>query len=375
MIINFITKIPREVLDFLHIITQNLYPNSVKIVGGFVRDGLLNILQNNCDIDLSTTANPREIRAKLSNIERIVIKDLGGEQYGTLCLIDKYTGKMFEITSTRRDILTFGRGATVEFCASFEEDSMRRDFTVNALYCDLDGNISDYHHGIDDLNSKNIRFIGDIHARITEDYLRILRYFRFCNIFQNISPDITKICQKYAPDMKIISKERIKNEMEKMLNYPSYNTLKTMQDAQILQYIIPGAQIDIIEKIEQLSVHFPISMPINEIKFASLFHQNFQDFCLNSKQKSLLQKAKLQLNYDVIDSFIHYGADLSAQMYMLNTPENVPFEILKILQDAQIPRLEIDYTNLPPNQIKSLIYKHKREICERIVNNFQNTCK
>lgn len=367
--IDLTSKISSNKLDFLHKIDNLLGDDKLRIVGGFIRDYFLKKDVKNVEIDLSTTLKPNEIIEKLNNNSDIVVKNIGGEKYGTVIIVDKVTGNMFEITSTRSDIETFGRDAVVKFGATFEEDSIRRDFTINAIYSDLSGKIYDYHNGMNDIESKNVRFIGKAEERICEDYLRILRYFRFSNLFNKIDDNIIYICQKYSKNLQILSKERIKNEMEKMLINKSYKTLESMKDCDILSNAIPKfCDIKIIQDIENINLEIQTKIPIQAIKFASLFYPNNYDFCLTVQQKKLLQQSlyQKQNNLDLIDTFIRYP-DYFLEIYMINNKGNIPMLVYEKLKNANIKTLELDYNSLNPQEIKALVYKYKRETYDNIL--------
>src|SRR6478736_2088371 len=145
-----------------------------RYVGGAVRDDLLGLPIS--DIDLATRLTPDEVVRRL---EKARIKAVPtGIDHGTITAISD--GHPFEITTLRRDVSTDGRRATVAFTDDWKEDAARRDFTINALSADpRNGEIFDYFDGLDDLEARRVRFIGDPLQRIAEDHLRILRFFRF----------------------------------------------------------------------------------------------------------------------------------------------------------------------------------------------------
>ena len=122
-----------------------------------------------------------------------------------------------EITTLRRDVSSDGRHAVVAYTDNWHEDAARRDFTINALSCALDGTVYDYYDGIADLNAGRVRFIGIASQRITEDYLRILRFFRFTSSYSKGEPDAAAMAaiKRLAPNMSILSGERIQTEILK----------------------------------------------------------------------------------------------------------------------------------------------------------------
>lgn len=187
-----------------------------RIVGGAVRNWLLGVEIS--DIDIATTALPEQIFKVFenSNDESLSKVVPTGLEHGTVTLV--YKKKGYEITTLREDIETFGRKAKVTFCKSFEKDSNRRDFTINALYMDKDAKIYDYHNGIADISGRIIRFIGDPYTRICEDYLRILRYFRFIAYYGDFrcSPEDLAVIYSLKNKVSELSSERILAEISKI---------------------------------------------------------------------------------------------------------------------------------------------------------------
>ena len=193
----------------------NLLNGQVYFVGGAVRDLLMNRPVH--DVDLTTPLTPDQVTDCLKDSD-IHIHPTGIE-HGTLTLVfkDKTTA---EITSFRDDVKTDGRHAQVAFGTDMKQDALRRDFTINALYMDEKGQILDFVGGLKDLKKKKLCFIGDPEKRIKEDALRILRYFRF---FAQIEPrkiDLTalKACRNGRNQLDNLSKERIRDEMFKLLS-------------------------------------------------------------------------------------------------------------------------------------------------------------
>ena len=187
--------------------------SEIRYVGGCVRK-ILNDEKFD-DIDLATNLNPQEIKAALEK-NRINYFETGLE-YGTITA--RIGEKNFEITSLRKDIKTDGRHALVEFTKDWKEDSLRRDFTINSIYSDADGNLFDPNDGVKDLAEGVVRFIGNPEKRIKEDYLRILRYLRF---FVNYSkkdhdPEIKKVIKQNIGGIINLSKERLIDEFKKLI--------------------------------------------------------------------------------------------------------------------------------------------------------------
>ncbi|UPA54675.1 CCA tRNA nucleotidyltransferase [Wolbachia pipientis] len=212
------------------------FGGEARLVGGCVRDSILQ--RDIHDIDLATNLLPNQaIEAlKLRNIKTIPT----GLKHGTITAI--LNQRSFEITTLRHDVKCDGRHAKVEFTNNWQTDASRRDFTFNALYANKHGHIYDYFGGIEDLKARRLSFIGNAEDRIKEDYLRILRAFRFhakiC--IGDLSDEILSICKKHSHKIYNLSGERIRDEILKLLecNDP-FPTLKSMQESDVLQKIIP----------------------------------------------------------------------------------------------------------------------------------------
>ena len=189
--------------------------HQIHAVGGCVRNALLNLPAK--DIDFATDATPDQL-LKLAEAHGVKAVPTGIE-HGTITLIQSGTG--FEVTTFRRDVKTDGRHADVVFATSIEADAQRRDFTMNALYCDRDGQLLDPVGGLDDLLARRVVFVGDPAERITEDYLRILRFFRFHAWYgdaeQGIDAEGLAACAALAEGLDLLSAERIGAETTLLL--------------------------------------------------------------------------------------------------------------------------------------------------------------
>ena len=208
-----------------------------RYVGGAVRDDLLSLPVS--DVDLATRLQPDEVVRRL---EAARIKAVPtGIDHGTVTAVSD--GQPFEVTTLRRDVATDGRRAIVAYTDDWKEDAARRDFTINALFANpVTGEIFDYFGGLHDLESRNIRFIGDPLQRIAEDHLRILRFFRFHARFGSGAPDAAALeaCTRRANDLMALTRERIADELLKLLDVadPS-RTISIMLERGILKPILP----------------------------------------------------------------------------------------------------------------------------------------
>jgi len=195
--------------------------NKLKFVGGCVRKLLNKEMVN--DIDIATSLTPAELKNIL--IAKKVFFIDTGIAHGTITIIINKI--KFEITTLRKDVSTDGRHANVEFISDWETDAKRRDFTINAIYSNLNGEIYDPLDGLTDLKNGIVKFIGDPNERIKEDYLRILRYFRFYTQYSKHKHDIVTIqsIKKNLDGITKISKERILDEFFKILNLKNFYEL------------------------------------------------------------------------------------------------------------------------------------------------------
>lgn len=235
----------------------------LRIVGGAVRDLILQ--KEPKDIDLATTALPQE-SLKLLKANGINTIETG-LQHGTItAVIDSIP---YEITTLRVDVETDGRHAEVEFTNSWEKDAERRDLTANAMSIDLDGNLYDYFGGVSDIKSGKTKFVGDAEQRIQEDYLRILRYFRFKGRSNNLEfdKDIFSAIRHNSKGLDNISGERIWMEMKKILSIDKNNIRKiigAMGKAGVGVYI----GLDLIDLYEFANVAHKVDDPY--LRLASL---------------------------------------------------------------------------------------------------------
>jgi len=213
----------------------------LRFVGGAVRDSVLG--KPVSDIDAAIPLLPEEVMAAL---EKAGIRAIPtGIAHGTVTAL--VGGKPFEITTLRRDVATDGRHAEVAFTDDWQEDAKRRDFTMNALYLSPEGELFDYTGGVDDARAGRVRFIGDASARITEDYLRILRFFRFFAHYGKGEADAAALaaCETYAAKLDTLSGERVQAELLKLLAAPSpQHILRLMQQTKVLHHVL-GFEVEL----------------------------------------------------------------------------------------------------------------------------------
>jgi poly(A) polymerase len=209
-----------------------------RIVGGAVRNALLN--RPVTEVDCASTMLPEAMvkRANDAGFKSVPT----GIEHGTITVI--VDGEPFEVTTLREDVETNGRHAVVHFGRDFVLDAKRRDFTMNALSLGLDGKLYDYTDGVADLKERRVRFIGDAHTRIREDYLRIMRFFRFHAEYAQGDPDPEGLAASGAErqGLAILSKERIRHELLKLLvAQRAEETLQVLSGHGFLTWLLAGA--------------------------------------------------------------------------------------------------------------------------------------
>jgi poly(A) polymerase len=211
-----------------------------RVVGGAVRNALLNMPVE--EVDVATTALPEEV---VRRVEAAGCKAVPtGIAHGTVTVIVEHTP--VEVTTLREDVETFGRKARVAFGRDWKADAERRDFTINALSARADGTVFDYVGGLADIAARRVRFIGDPLQRIAEDYLRILRFFRFQAWFGGGPPEAAGLhaCIASRAGLETLSRERVRMELLKLLLAPRATaTLAAMAESGLLGMVLGGVPL------------------------------------------------------------------------------------------------------------------------------------
>ena len=208
-----------------------------RVVGGAVRNTLLGLPV--AEIDVATTAVPEEVARRVEAAGWKAVPT--GIEHGTITVV--IDGAPFEVTTLREDVETFGRKARVVFGRDWQADARRRDFTINALSACADGQIYDCVGGLADIAARRVRFIGEPSQRIAEDYLRILRFFRFHAYFADGAPDDAGLhaCIAGRDGLQMLSRERVRMELLKLLVAPRATpTLAVMAESGLLELVLGG---------------------------------------------------------------------------------------------------------------------------------------
>ena len=326
----------------------------LRFVGGAVRDALKGI--KGSDLNLATDLSPEEIAEACAD-EGIETVPLGIKQ-GTIGVVIDNT--LLEVGSLHKYILQKDGSSHIEFTDNWEEDASRRDLTINAVYADENGNVFDYYNGIEDLEKGYVRFIGQAVERIKEDYVRILRYFRFYSLFGTEEPNTKAIdaCRENAAGLKKIPMEKIRDELFKIIQTPhAGRAFRLMQENNILSYIMPdAAYTDDLDFISQATKNISLN---NEalVKMFILYRPNealaenlASRLKFNRNEKYLfvsLAEADVSLNKlldrkQLLKAAYLYGKDFCQAKYIAETAatRQITQDFQKYYEDiAKLPEL------------------------------------
>ena len=340
-------------------------------VGGCVRDLISN--REILDVDFATSLTPDKIKRKLeaSNIEY----DNSFENYGSIKI--RLNEKSFEVNTLRKDFDQDGRHSEVIFTQDWRQDALRRDFTINAIYCDINGRIYDPFKGVDDLNNGTIRFIGDPVKRIQQDYLRALRYFRFFIQFSKVNYDeyVINCIRKNQDNIENLSKAKLIEEFRKILL--SGKAFKLFQDSFVkdlylsvyrgLKYLT-RLEFDRKKKIFNKNIDWVVLLSLLLIDQTKNFERFVKDFQLSNEVKIRLNNLQSQFTFKTADKIekidnlkkavLKYGVpsviDFIHFQYLINEKyDKVLYEEnLKIIQNTAAPKFEFDVNILKKRGFK-----------------------
>ena len=391
-LINLTTQTPaKRIFEALNTYSES---SEVRYVGGCVRKVIKKETVD--DIDLATNLVPSEVCDALKK-QNINFYETG-IQHGTItAIIDNHK---YEITSLRKDVSTDGRHAKVEFSSDWKEDAARRDFSINSIYSDKDGNLFDPYNGKKDLESGNINFIGDSENRIKEDYLRILRYVRFFINYSNQSHDlnIIKKIKKNIGGVSKLSSERLLDEFKKLTISNAF--LKIFNDKislELIEIIFP--QLKNLENFKKLNSHAIDNLAkVDFIFLLSLLIVDGSDntdyflykFNISKKDQKRLKSIDFfykenvsikNFNEKNFNKIFYYNGKqtvIDIINYKLFTSSKVEKKLLKLLEtykDKVIPTLPIDASTLMTkyNIAEGKMLGNKLKLIEEIwvQNNFQ----
>ena len=285
------------------------------IVGGAVRDLLLGYKKFK-DIDLTTSLSVEQLK-QIFDQNQIRFDDRA-LKYG--CLTVRNKKRNFQITSFRKDIRTFGRAADIEFVENIEEDAKRRDFTINAIYCSYSGQIIDPLGNLEDLNKIKLDFIGDPEFRIKEDYLRILRFFRFVAVLdlkdENVASNKLPIIKKHINGISDLSYERVASEIRKILlaRSPSF-ALKLMNKVDLYKKLLGIYSQAALLKLEKLENRFKLTPSLVRRLLALEMKTSFP--LLIKKEKKYFNQLNNLLGLDHNPDYLGYKLGEKASIDLL----------------------------------------------------------
>ena len=401
---NFIKKIKRNFFPFyknkeLRFVFNKLqegFPKdtiAARFVGGCVRKHLSN--DEIDDIDIATILSSDDIKEKFKNTDFKIVDT--GIKHGTITLISKKF--KLELTTLRKDLETDGRHAEVEYINNWQLDSERRDFSINAIYLDINGNIFDPQNGKNDLKNKNVKFIGDPQKRIEEDYLRIIRFIRFKIMYDfKLEPTTCKAIKLNLNGVKKISKERILVELYKILNLKNFMNLNQSTDLkEIFTLIFPEFKnLRRLERLIKICDYSQVSMNLllailliddqdtheyfgHKYNISNNIKDNLNSLVKNFK---LIKEKKSFFNKDLEKNvYLHnknYLINLNILNFVINSSTKLKdfSDILSKILKSKTHKFNIDGKYLIENGMQqgSLVGKALKEIEEEwIKNNFQIT--
>ena len=341
----------------------------VRFVGGCVRKYLSG--EKIDDIDAATILTTDQIKEKLKNTDLKIIDT--GIKHGTVTVLSDT--KKIELTTLRKDVKTDGRHAEIEYTDDWQLDSERRDFTMNAIYMDINGKIFDPQNGIVDLKNKNVKFIGDPQKRIEEDYLRIIRFIRF-KVMYDIQLEKTTIeaIKHNLTGIKKISKERILDELLKILELKSFLKINESDHLkEIFLMIFPEfLYLNRLERLKKICKYSNINkdlllavLLIDDKNNDEYFSHKYN---VSSKIKETLKKLSSNLievkknknffNKDLIRNVYFYGKEHLINLNIINFSINSKIKIddfskiLNLVLKSNVPKLHVNGEYLKRNGMK-----------------------
>jgi len=319
--------------------------SEVRFVGGCVRKAICG--EDIDDIDLATSLKPDEVKKRLNKKDIKVIDT--GISHGTITAI--LNKKKFEITTLRKDVSTDGRHANVEFTSNWERDASRRDFTINAIYTDIEGRIFDPLNGISDLQNGIIKFIGSPKERIQEDYLRILRYFRFFIQYGKTDheQDIIRSIKQYINGINKISNERIFDELKKIIALKNvYSLFSHDPSKEIILNIFPQFKYyERLKIINNLNKKLSNKYDNHLILSALILDQtnNYEYFCHKYKTSNSIKNRfkNISVNFENLKSKKFYlKENIKKLIYLSNKDYVRDLLLFSICTNNKIKILDIE---------------------------------
>jgi len=327
--------------------------DQIRFVGGCVRKSISG--ENIDDIDLATIVTPHEVKKKLEK-NNIRVFDTG-ISHGTVTAI--LNNKKFEITTLREDVSTDGRHAKVLFTTDWNKDALRRDFTINAIYVDIEGRIFDPLNGVSDLKNGVVKFIGNADDRIQEDYLRILRYFRFFTHYskKKHEHEVIRSIKQYINGLNEVSNERIFDEIKKILSLDNlFSLFQNKISTELIINIFPQfkyyKRLKIFNNLNyKLKSQYDVSLILTLLILDQ--SNDFEYFCYKYKTSNNIKKKfkNISENFESLKNKKFYTKENIKKLIYLSNKEYVKDLLLFSLclnnkiKDSDIDSL-LDYINI-----------------------------
>lgn len=339
--------------------------NSAFAVGGCVRNALMGVPVT--DVDIATDATP--------DIVQSLAQDAGlksvptGIEHGTITIVADDTG--YEVTTFRADTETDGRHAVVRFSTDLVEDAARRDFTMNALYADASGRVIDPLGGLPDLNSRRVRFIGKAQDRIAEDYLRILRFFRFAAWYGDpdlgFDPDALAAIADGLDGLSGLSRERIGAEMKKLLSAPDpAPAVGSMEQTGVLLAVLPGSVTRSLALLVHLEQNFGF-VPDAIRRMAAIAVFDGTELRLSKKEQRRLAQYQslISTNESASELGYRHGSDIARDVLLLRAAlMEIPLksDVLEAVETGAAQTCPVNAGDLMPNYSGAALGEKLREI-------------
>ena len=342
--------------------------NSAFAVGGCVRNALMGVPVT--DVDIATDATP--------DIVQSLAQDAGlksvptGIEHGTITIVADDTG--YEVTTFRADTETDGRHAVVRFSTDLVEDAARRDFTMNALYADASGRVIDPLGGLPDLNSRHVRFIGNAQDRIAEDYLRILRFFRFAAWYGDphlgFDSDALAAIADGLDGLSGLSRERIGAEMKKLLSAPDpAPAVGSMEQTGVLLAVLPGSVTRSLALLVHLEQNFGF-VPDAIRRMAAIAVFDGTELRLSKKEQRRLAQYQslISTNESASELGYRHGSDIARDVLLLRAAlMEIPLksDVLEAAETGAAQTCPVNAGDLMPDYSGAALGEKLREIESR----------
>ncbi len=329
----------------------HIFDNQIRMVGGCVRDYVMQKEMH--DYDFATPLSPEKVIEILKKNK--IASYSTGLKHGTVTAV--YHDIPYEITTLRTDTETDGRHAAVHFVTDYALDAKRRDFTMNALYMDAAGNISDYTSGLADIQARCVRFIGNPEHRVQEDYLRILRYFRFLSYFGTHQIDKSSLCacEKHRAGLKQISIERIREEIMRLLSMPfTIEALTLMKQSRVAEILLPVCYVDKLAKFISI---YPQSDSLERLMILTNESKSLDWKWSNEQKKriALYSKTVTLSNDDNANRYLLW--QIGKQAFLFHVARAAAFQLLDKKRLIELQNLTVPVFPIVAADIIALGYK------------------